>query len=419
VRAADVVVVGAGPAGSAAATVLARAGRDVVVVDKAAFPRDKCCGDGLTAAALRLLERLGLDPASVPSRTPVGTAVLHGPDHRRVSLPLPAEGVYSVVARRFELDAALISIAGAAGAEVRQGIACTGARAGEDRVVVSLADGDELHARYLIAADGMWSPVRKFLGAAHPGAYRGEWHAFRQYVRDVGPDAVDAQHVWFEADLLPGYAWSFPVGGGAVNVGFGVQRDAGPPVGDMGRRWADLLRRPAIAAVLGPRAVPEGPHRAWPIPARVDQAVLTAAGGRALFVGDAAAASDPLTGEGIGQALLTGWLAAEALSAGGPIGPSPAGRGYERAVRRELAVDHTFAARLSRLLRSPRTTRLALAAAGSSGWTRRHFARWMFEDYPRALLTAVTTIWSGRFGTRRCTANRVRTTARNRRDLEH
>jgi geranylgeranyl reductase family protein len=300
VRAADVVVVGAGPAGSAAATVLARAGRDVVVVDKATFPRDKCCGDGLTAAALRLLEQLGLEPASVPSWTPVGTVVLHGPDHRRVSLPLPAEGLYSVVARRVELDAALLALAAAAGAEVRQGTACTDARAARDRVVVSLADGSELHARYLVAADGMWSPLRKQLGAAHPGGYRGEWHAFRQYLRDVGPDAVDAQHVWFEPDLLPGYAWSFPVGGGTVNVGFGVQRGAGPPVGDMGRRWAELLRRPAVAAVLGPSAVAEGPHRAWPIPARVDRAVLTAAGGRALFVGDAAAATDPLTGEGIG-----------------------------------------------------------------------------------------------------------------------
>ena len=64
---ADVVVVGGGPGGMAAAIPLARAGREVVVVDKARFPRDKCCGDGLTTAALRLLETLGLEPASVPS----------------------------------------------------------------------------------------------------------------------------------------------------------------------------------------------------------------------------------------------------------------------------------------------------------------------------------------------------------------
>src|SRR5215469_124040 len=73
---ADVVVVGAGPAGTAAATVLARAGRDVVVVDKAVFPRDKCCGDGLTTLALRELETIGFRPQLVPSWHQVDAAWL-------------------------------------------------------------------------------------------------------------------------------------------------------------------------------------------------------------------------------------------------------------------------------------------------------------------------------------------------------
>ena len=94
----DVVVVGGGPAGAAAAIALVRHGRDVVVVDRATFPRDKICGDGLTAGALRLLEQLGLDPASVPSWTPVDDVVVRSPSGHEVVFPLPqGAGSYAVV----------------------------------------------------------------------------------------------------------------------------------------------------------------------------------------------------------------------------------------------------------------------------------------------------------------------------------
>src|SRR5438128_3814357 len=103
--AADVAVVGGGPAGAAAAITLARAGRDVVVVDKARFPRDKCCGDGLTAGALRLLEGLGLDPDAVPSWQPVDDVVVRSPSGRQVTLQLPrVQGRIAATARRVDLD---------------------------------------------------------------------------------------------------------------------------------------------------------------------------------------------------------------------------------------------------------------------------------------------------------------------------
>src|SRR3546814_5863218 len=133
----------------------------------------------------------------------------------------------------------------------------------------------------------MWSPMRKHLGVG-PAGYLGEWHAFRQYFTDVGPRAATELFVWFEPDLLPGYAWSFPLPGGGANVGFGIQRDGGKVtrVQDMKQLWPEILQRPHIRAVLGDEARPESPHRAWPIPARTDQAVL--ATGRTLFAGDAA-----------------------------------------------------------------------------------------------------------------------------------
>ena len=149
--------------------------------------------------------------------------------------------------------------------------------------------------------------------------------------------------------------------------------------------WVDLLRRPHIVAALGPGFALEDRHTAWPIPARVDDVTLSH--GRTLFVGDAAAATDVMTGEGIGQALLTGRLAAEAILAAGPRDPAKARAAYESAVRRHLFADHAMSRVLGRVLRSPLGARGAIRVVGASGaWGRRNFARWMFEDEPRAVV---------------------------------
>ena len=117
----DVVVVGAGPAGSAAAIVAARSGRSVLVVDRATFPRDKCCGDGLTALALRLCEQLGLDHARLANWQAVDDVVLHPPSGRSRRFPLPeGSGQYAAIVPRAEFDAALLDLARGAGADVEQ-----------------------------------------------------------------------------------------------------------------------------------------------------------------------------------------------------------------------------------------------------------------------------------------------------------
>jgi len=389
---ADVAVVGAGPAGAAAATVLARAGRRVVLVDRASFPRDKCCGDGLTTGALRRLEALGLDRGAVASWQPIEDVWVRSPSGREVAFPLPRHrGLYGAVARREELDAALVSVARAAGAEVFEGHAVTDARVGTLGLrpapwVTLHAEGlGEIRARYAIGADGMWSPLRKALGLADAGGYLGEWHAFRQYFAGVAA-AGRRLWVWFEPDLLPGYAWSFPLPDGHANVGFGILRARGSPTGDMAERWKRVLARPHIQAVLGPGATPEAAHRAWPIPARLGRSTLTAAGGRVLFAGDAARAADPMTGEGIGQALETGMAAGRAILGAGATAPRRAARAYEQVLRRGMVLDDRMARLLARALAHPAEAKLALGLAGSSDWVRRNFARWLFEDYPRGVL---------------------------------
>jgi geranylgeranyl reductase family protein len=388
VLAADVVVIGGGPAGSAAAIGLARAGRDVTLIDRARFPRDKVCGDGITTGALRLLEDLGLQPPRVASWQRVDDVVVRGPAGPEVTFPLPrGRGTYAAVARRADLDSALLEEARLAGVKVLDGHACVGAREHDDRVAIQVECVGELTAAYAVAADGMWSPTRKHLGLSAPG-YRGDWHAFRQYFGGVGPRAARDLFVWFEPDLIPGYAWSFPLPGGRANVGFGIVRgERVERVQDMAGIWRDLVHRPHIRGVLGEGAEPETPHRAWPIPARIDEAVLT--GRRTLFVGDAAAASDRLTGEGIAQALLSGVLAAQAIGSGDGTTGEAAGvvtARYRHAVRRALVADHRMSMLLIRAVRHRRGVRAGLRLAGATDWTRRNFARWLFEDYPRAVL---------------------------------
>lgn len=391
----DVLVVGAGPAGSTAAITLARAGRSVMVVDKAVFPRDKCCGDGLTTLALRELEAIGLRPDRVPNWQTVDEAWLRSPSGREVRLAMPADGIYAATAPRRELDAALVELAREAGADVREGHAIEAIRHFDDRVDVTISGtgpggvtgdvtGDvTVTAAFVFAADGMWSPTRKLLGLAEDG-YLGEWHAFRQYARNVTGPAAERLYVWFEPDLLPGYAWSFPLPDGRVNLGFGVMRDGTRSGKDLNAKWDSLFERRHIRDALGPDVELEGRHAAWPIPAGIDRAVLSA--GRTLFLGDAARATDVMTGEGIGQAVLTGRLAAQAVLDNRPSDAEGVRKEYEAAVRQHLFADHRMSRVLNRMLASPFLTRGAVRIVGLSGWTRRNVARWMFEDEPRAVL---------------------------------
>ncbi len=376
------VVVGAGPAGTAAAIPAARAGVVVVVVDRARFPRDKICGDGLTTGAMRHLEHLGLDPADVDSWMTAQDCWIRSPSGRTTRFSLPqGQGQYVAIATRRDLDSALVDLARKAGADVLDGHAMTAASETADAVELDVEGIGTVRARWAIGADGMWSPLRKQLGVAVE-RYRGEWHAFRQYVSGVGPLAARDLYISFDADIVPGYFWSFPLPGGRANIGFGIQRGGSYSIQDMKQLWPDLLERPHIRAVLGPDVTPDEPHRAWPIPARVDSVPPTTT--RTLFVGDAVAACDVMTGEGIGQALATGMRAAESVVGAGSGGDAAAA--YVSALRAELVADHRMSSLLVRGLSSPKGAARAVAIAAANDWTRRNFTRWLFEDYPRALI---------------------------------
>ena len=380
----DVLVVGAGPAGIAAALTLHSAGHTVVVVDKAKFPRDKCCGDGLTTGALRILEELGFKPASVPSWRVSHDVWLRSPSGRQIQIPLPNNcGQFAAIAPRLELDNALVEHARKCGVNVLDGHGFVSLTEHPTHLVAHIEHHNPVQCHFLIAADGMWSPVRKSLGLSSQG-YLGEWHAFRQYASNVSGPARDRLYVFFEPDLLPGYAWSFPLTNNRVNFGFGILRGGKYTVQDMKQLWPELLARDHIRKALGEEVVFEDRHTAWPIPARITKATLGA--GRVLFAGDAACVSDPLTGEGIGQALLSGVLAARAILEGGAQSPSKTQSNYRRSIRKHLFADHRMSASLGYVMRSQLCARSGLRLADITPWTRKKFARWMFEDEPRAAL---------------------------------
>lgn len=385
----DVAIVGAGPAGTAAAIALARGGREVTVFDKATFPRDKCCGDGLTTGALRRLDALGLDPTTIPSWNWVDDVAITPPSGAQRVFPLPRNlGRFAAVATRVELDAALVDLARQADASVLEGHALTHAsqRADSVRLVFEAPNGStEVRANHVVAADGMWSPTRKLLNVGSPsdgeGPYLGEWHGYRQYVANVHTEASRRLCVWFDEDIVPGYLWCFPLAGGRVNLGFGVERTDDLRTKAMKGIWERLLGRDYLRPVLGERPEFEGTPKAWPIPCAPTDASLS--DGRVLFVGDAARACDVLTGEGIGQALQTGSMAADAILRTHSF--SEAGDRYERDVLHHLGPDHRMAATLERMMRSPLIANAAVGISGSTDWTRRNFARWLFEDYPRGI----------------------------------
>jgi geranylgeranyl reductase family protein len=369
----DLVVVGAGPAGTAAAITAVEHGLSVVCVDKAQFPRDKTCGDGLTANALRLLERLGVDASDLGATEPefVRETVLVSPSGRRARLPLPTDGAHAAVVTRRALDAALVGVARRRGAEIREGWSIEQVKQDSAGVQLTFAGGAVLDTRHVVAADGHWSPVRRALDPTAPRDL-GEWHAVRQYF-----DGVDDERLWviFERELLPGYAWVFPLPGGRANVGYGVLRADGRAGRELKDLWPVVLALPVMRDVLGPNARPSEPVHAWPIPTRYEPERLVH--GRVLFAGDAAGVVDPMTGEGIAQAIETGMLAATAIATGAD---------YRRLVHRAIGRDLRFAALLQRILRHPLGARAAIRSADLTPWTRRNFARWMWEDYPRALL---------------------------------
>ena len=312
----DALVIGAGPAGSVAALVLARGGARVALVDKARFPRDKACGDLVGPRGVQLLHDLAID---VPPTTTVDDMVVVGPTGRRVHLPCYPGATYpgyAFASPRVSFDMTLQEAAVAAGAEPFVG------RAGEPIFRDSsldgfvLSDGVRVRADVVIGADGAASRVAEVAGLVD--FTRVLWgFALRAYV----DDPVQAPHIvlWEPTAWrgFPGYGWLFPGIGGRANVGLGLgvlsDRKAGARAAQHFDSFLDHLWR---VGVLEARLTPSSVGNRLGGWLKMGMVGTTPARGRVFLVGDAAGLVNPLQGEGISQAIRSGRAAADAVLAG-------------------------------------------------------------------------------------------------------
>ncbi len=315
VEEAEVVVVGGGPAGSSAAERLAELGHDVLLIDQSGFPRDKPCGDGLTHAAVAILERRGFEDLISDSQPidDVRVVLGHGRQLAGWYRPWPRPPSHARTVPRRALDSALFERAREHGARFMQArVDAPILEQGELGGVV-LTGGGEVRARCVIAADGATSRLRR--GAGFPREPMGSHvYALRLYATTERPlDPVFDVYVplLYDGGLLAGYGWVFPIAERRANVGVAYYE---PPPGRPRARIRRVLDS-FVAGLETQSAERFGgfSERSEPIGAPIatqfspERCQL----GRLIFAGEAARAADPLSGEGISFALESGELAAD------------------------------------------------------------------------------------------------------------
>jgi geranylgeranyl reductase family protein len=345
----DVVVIGAGPAGSAAAAWAARNGRDVLVIDSAQFPRDKACGDGLTPRAVAELELLGLGPWLDGRIRHHGLRMAGFGADVEIGWPGPSFPSSSSAVPRTELDDRIRSVAADDGAKMLLGVKAVGvSHDSSGRVTsVTLDDGAEIGCTDLIVADGARSTLGRILGRT--------WHqetvygvAIRGYIATPrSSEPWITSHLELrspEGQVLPGYGWIFPLGNGEVNIGVGALATA--------KRPADAALRPLMSYYTRLRREEWGftgePRAGLSALLPMGGAVSGIAGPNWVLIGDAAACVNPLNGEGIDYGLETGRLAAELLGAG------DMSQVWPDELRRHYGQGFSVARRLALLLTIPR-----------------------------------------------------------------
>ncbi|TDC43583.1 geranylgeranyl reductase family protein [Micromonospora sp. KC213] len=321
---ADVIVVGAGPGGSATAYHLARHGVRVLLLEKTEFPREKVCGDGLTPRAVRQLVRMGVDTSPEAGWLHnKGLRVIGGGVRLELDWPdLASFPNYGLVRTRLDFDDLLAQRAVAAGAELRTGVTVLGPVLGaDDRVVGVQAEvGPDkqpatFHAPLVVAADGVSGRFPLALGLAKRED-RPIGVAVRRYYRSPARHDDDYLESWLELrakgsdTLLPGYGWIFGLGDGRVNVGLGILNSSSA-FGKTNYRklLTDWLANTPEDWGMTDETNAEGPILGAALPMGFNRVPHYTRG--VLLVGDSGGMVNPFNGEGIAYAMESGELAAE------------------------------------------------------------------------------------------------------------
>jgi geranylgeranyl reductase family protein len=376
---ADVIVAGAGPAGAVAARTLAAAGVNTLLVDRAAFPRNKPCGGGISVRALRRFPWLGsaLDSVAVHR---IGSVHLEAPDGSSCDIDRPDPCVLMV--RRVEFDHALVRAAVAAGARLEERFEIAQAEARADAVTLRARDGRTLTAQWVIAADGVHSVIAKRLGV------NARWPAtaLALDMMEETPAATlratrpDVLWVAYGYRGLDGYAYVFPktehvnVGIGCLMSHFNGEKPGRPYA--LQERFVSSL---VASGVLDGRS---DRQHFTPFLIPVGGPLPSASHGRVLLAGDAGGFVGALTAAGIYYAMVSGELAARARAAARD--PAAAGATYDRSWRAEIGADLADAVAFSGLFAAVRER--AVRAVGSVSGLVDDVLAYMRGDLPYGAL---------------------------------
>jgi geranylgeranyl reductase family protein len=322
----DVIVVGAGPGGSACASFLARRGLDVLLLDKSDFPRDKVCGDGLTPQAIAWTDRLGC-AAEVLAETKscIKSCDLYINGRKTLTGGFPDGTAYpdfAILLDRRRFDHIILKNALAHGAKFRPSVIVRDVAREADCMRVGARIGEKtekFHARIVVGADGVSSVVSRAMGnRLKAGVMAVSLRAYYRGVRRAGAPIK----VYFDRSYFPGYGWLFVDDDGFANIGLGYAVDPNfslpEALGSAFRRFLANELADALAGAERCGAV-SGGSSAFYRPAKIVD-------DRVMLVGDAANQADPLNGGGIHKAMESAWFAAEAATASFSSGDFSAAR---------------------------------------------------------------------------------------------
>lgn len=381
-----IVVVGAGPAGALCSLHLARLGVPCLLLDAATFPRPKTCGDGLSPKALKAIH--DYDPAllqrllALPQAQPYRSILFQAPDGTDYPFALPPYTrlglqVAGVCVPRYYLDGLLVAEAEQHPLiDLRTGVQVVRLKRADDHWLLSLNDDNTLEAACLVVADGAHSRLAPQLGLLPS---RGRWQAvaIRRYYTGVDLPTGSLELRYYPG-LLPGYVWLFDIGNGLTNVGLIVRSDvARSKKLNLHTALDHCLQQGKVKQYMN-QAQQQGHDEGYTLPLYTPGRPLS--GSRWLVVGDAASLVDPFTGEGIGNALLSGQKAAEALATAYHTQDYSDARlrHYDDALRRNLYKELRINRALEWASRYPRLLSLGLRATRM--WPLRPYVQRLLEQ---------------------------------------
>lgn len=311
----EVIIVGAGPAGCAAAYYLARCGINVLLLDKSEFPRDKTCGDGLTPRAVAALEEMGVLKRIDKLAHRVNSLEFISHNGKRIAVSAKTKTSfldYLLVMRRLYLDRIILQQAIDTGAKFVGGSQVISVEEKGDRAQITAQRGAALLTYYtpaVLVATGANMGLPRAVGLLQEKPHD-PMLAVRAYYENVSGLTNQVQIHFFD-EKLPGYGWVFPISSSAANIGVGLrQTGTNQEKRSLRGLMESFLKKPLLKQMLS-RTKQIGVPKSYPL--RSDFLTTATVKGRVLAVGEAAGLVNPLTGDGIDFALESGKLAAEFL----------------------------------------------------------------------------------------------------------